>query len=211
MWKRMKKSGSYGSVSFASVGQKALLNVQRRFGNQYETTDRWCRCVANPFRRRLSGNRAKAGLLTCPNSPRLPVRLSNSGQWGECRLWVRRDSQQRELLPIYTAFPFNPLINLFFGGTVAWQKCTFFQTKPNEFKLWGRSQSGKQDSQFQNSVWEDLSSVPCCMLFVRDCFLSDATRNLNPVHMNSLIITVAGGVFRNRTICLQYPAPCITY
>lgn len=109
------------------LDKTTLLNVQRRFGNQYETTDRWCRCVANPFRRRLSGKRAKAGLLTCPNSPRLPVRLANSGQWGEYRLWVRRDSQQRELLPIYTAFPFNPLITLFFGEPLRDKSALFFR------------------------------------------------------------------------------------
>ena len=63
----------------------------------------------------------KAGLLTCPPRRRLPGPGGPVAQ--ECRnekAPCGRDSQQRELLPIHTAFPFNSL----HGETIARQRYT---------------------------------------------------------------------------------------
>ena len=72
------------------------------------------------------GNRAKAGLLTCPTLRAFRPK-ADSGQCGEQRLLRRRDLQQRELLPICTAFPFNPLINLCFGEPLRDKNAFFFR------------------------------------------------------------------------------------
>lgn len=62
-----------------------------------------------PIHRRLQNHRfAQAGLLTCSGFSAFPVRRPVAQMTETFCTLAGRSLQQRELLPIFTAFPFNP-------------------------------------------------------------------------------------------------------